>query len=177
MTRQRRLTRRFVIGLVASVIGGAIAVGARLSPDLGLGVFMVIACGVCFVWASNRAVVDFPDLTPLGRSTITFTGGAAFTGLIFLIGVQTGWVDIPTQITTSQIGLLSIYSIAAMALSQILFIASVGRLGIALTSFHINVAPFYVMMILIVLGGTLDWRAILGAVIVGVGVVLSQDRA
>jgi hypothetical protein len=63
-----------------------------------------------------------------------------------------------------------------MALSQILFIASVERLGIALTSFHINIAPFYVMIILIALGGGWNWHAALGALIVGLGVFIAQGE-
>ncbi|MEM8730679.1 MAG: DMT family transporter [Pseudomonadota bacterium] len=175
--RQRRLTRRFVVGLAASVLGGAIAVGGRVSPDLGWGLLMAIASGICFAWASNAAVRDFPSLSPVGRSTITFCGAAVFTGLVFTVMWAVGMAEMPRQITSQQIGLLAIYAVAAMALSQILFIASVGRLGIALSSFHINIAPFYVMVILIALGGAWDWRAGLGAAVVGLGVPISQHRS
>ncbi|MDA0961500.1 MAG: EamA family transporter, partial [Proteobacteria bacterium] len=82
----------------------------------------------------------------------------------------------PTAIDASQIGLLAIYAIAGMALSQVLFIATVGRLGIAVASFHINIAPFYVMLILLGLGSDWSWPQAIGATIVGVGVILSQRR-
>ena len=61
-----------------------------------------------------------------------------------------------------------------MGLSQLLWIASVGRLGIGLASFHINVAPFYVMVIMLVLGAAWSWPQAIGAAIVGAGVVLAQ---
>ena len=173
--RQRRLNMRFGLGLLASLIGGAIAIGGEFSPDLGWGILMAIASGILFVWASNSAVQDFPDLSPAGRSAITFVGAALFTSLSFAVAWGFGVAEMPVTITSDQFGLLAIYAVAAMALSQVLFIASVGRIGIALTSFHINIAPFYVMMILLALGGAWDWRAALGAAIVGLGVVISQS--
>ena len=174
--RQRRLTRRFLTGLTASVAGGAIAVGGSTSPDLGWGILMAIGSGFFFVWASNAAVRDFPELSPIGRSTITFVGAAMFTAVVFSVGIHMQAFELPSAISSRQWGLLAIYSVAAMALSQILFIASVGKLGIALSSFHINIAPFYVMVMLIALGGTWDWRAVIGAAIVGFGVLIAQER-
>ena len=174
--RQRRLTGRFVAGLFVSVIGGIVAIGANLSIDVGWGVLLAVTSGFCFTWASNAAVRELPDLTPTGRSTITFFGAAWITFLAYLTGWWMDWVDYPEVTDPKQIGLLAIYAVAAMALSQILFIASVGKLGIALTSFHLNIAPFYLMIILVALGGTWDWRAAVGASIVGVGVLLSQQK-
>jgi drug/metabolite transporter (DMT)-like permease len=173
---QRRVTRRYLSGLAASVVGGAVAVGGSFSADLGLGVLMAIASGFCFSWASHAAVRDFPEMSAVGRSTITFVGAGLFTLVIFAVLSIAGIVQLPGTISGKEWSLLAVYSVAAMALSQILFIASVGRLGIALTSFHINIAPFYVMLIMIALGGAWDGRAAIGAAIVGIGVLLSQPR-
>ncbi len=172
----RRLSARFVAGLGASVLGGGIAVGGAFSPDVGWGILMAVAAGFFFTWASHAAVRDFPDMSAMGRSTITFAGAGVFTAMIFAAMSWAGEVAIPQVITPKEWGLLAVYAVAAMALSQILFIASVARLGIALSSFHINIAPFYVMLIMIALGGAWDWRAAIGAAIVGIGVLLSQPR-
>lgn len=172
----RRLSTRFLVGLAASVLGGAVAVGGSISPELGWGILMAVGSGLCFAWASNASVMDFPELSPVGRSAITFVGAAVFTGTIFCICWASELVEFPAAISVHEMALLSVYSVAAMALSQILFIASVGRLGIALASFHINIAPFYVMVMLIALDGSWDWRAVVGAAIVGLGVLISQDR-
>lgn len=176
LNRQRRLSGRFVIGLLVSVLGGIIAISESVSLSLGWGVLMAISSGFCFAWASNSAVRDLPEMSPTGRSTITFAGAALITFVVFLSAWLSGWVAAPGISSSSQFGLLVIYSVAAMALSQILFIASVGKLGIALTSLHLNIAPFYLMIILVALGGAWDWRTALGASIVGVGVLLSQKR-
>ncbi len=174
--RQRRLSARFVFGLLVSVFGGVVAIGSNLSLDIGWGILLAITSGFCFTWASNAAVRELPDLSPTGRSTITFIGAALITFLVFFASWSMGWVAFPVVSDPNQIGLLAIYAVAAMALSQILFIASVGKLGIALTSFHLNIAPFYLMIILVVLGGVWNWQAAVGASIVGVGVLLSQRR-
>ena len=65
---------------------------------------------------------------------------------------------------------------AGMALSQVMWIASVGHLGVAVAAFHINVAPFYVMLLMIALGGSWSWPQAIGAAIVAFGVLLSQER-
>ena len=173
--RQRRITTRFVLGMIASMFGGAVAVGGNISADVGWGVLLAVLSGVCFAWASHATVHALPNLSPIGRSASTFVGAAIFTFAIFVGAWMSDSIAVPDRISTTQFGLLAIYSIAAMALAQILFIASVGKLGVALSSFHINIAPFYVMIMLIALGGTWDWRAAIGAAIVGMGVLLSQS--
>ncbi len=177
-TGQRRLRANFILGLVFSLVGGVIASGAGgLSADLGLGALAAVTSCFLFSWGSFATVRDFPDLSALGRSTVTLAGGGAMT-LALLTGAAILGQDVApaTAIDASQIGLLAIYAIAGMALSQVLFIATVGRLGIAVASFHINIAPFYVMLILLGLGSDWSWPQAIGATIVGVGVILSQRR-
>ena len=71
---------------------------------------------------------------------------------------------------------IDIYSVIAMAISQVFFIAAIDKVGIAITSLHLNFSPFYVMIILFVLGGTWDLRAVIGASIVAFGVWLAQVK-
>ncbi|MBC6408437.1 MAG: hypothetical protein GDA40_10190 [Rhodobacteraceae bacterium] len=59
--RERRLNRFFALGLGAPVLGGAVATNAVAPAALGLGV--------------AAAVREFPDLSPIGRSTVTLGGG------------------------------------------------------------------------------------------------------
>ncbi|MFC6688692.1 hypothetical protein [Jhaorihella thermophila] len=122
-----------------------------------------------------KAVQDFPDLSPLGRTTITLAGGMVLMVLVTAVMGTMGSDMLPRgTVGVEQFGLLTIYAVTGMALSQVMWIASVGRLGIAVASFHINIAPFYVMVILLSLGGAWDWRQATGAAIVALGVVLSQ---
>jgi drug/metabolite transporter (DMT)-like permease len=172
---KRRLRLPFIIGLVASVVGGVIATGGSAPADLGIGAALAITSCILFTWGSDSAVRDFPDLTPIGRTTITLLGGTVLTALLFLVTRFLGLVDLPPRaFNLPDMGLLAIYAIGGMALSQFLWISAVGRLGVALASFHINIAPFYVMLILLALGGSWSWPQVLGAAVVAAGVVIAQ---
>lgn len=176
VTGQRRLRRNFIFGLSASVMGGYVATGGSgLSADVGLGALCAVGSCFLFAWGSFSAVRDFPELSPMGRSTITLAGGCAMTILLLFASYAIGLEIRPSEpVDQYQLSLLALYAVASMALSQVMFIASVGRLGVAVASFHINAAPFYVMMILLCLGAAWSWPQAIGAMIVGVGVILSQ---
>ena len=180
VAERKALKSTFVIGLAASVIGGIVATGGSVPAggglsDLWLGVFCAVASCVLFAWGSFIAVRDFAGLSPIGRTTITLCGGLVFTSVTFIIARALGYAVGPDQIFEAQtLGLLAIYGIGGMAISQFLWIASVDRLGIALASFHTNVAPFYVMLILVAIGGAWSWPQAIGAAIVALGVVVAQ---
>jgi len=171
---RRKLTIKFAGGLIASITGGLIAVSENISIDLGLGVLMALASGFFYMWASDKSVTGLPAISSIARSTITFTGAAVFTTFSFVIFFTLGFIEIPSGVTGAQFFNLIIYSVIAMAISHIFFIIAVDKVGVAITSIHLNFAPFYVMIILFLLGGTWDLRAIIGASIVAFGVWLAQ---
>ena len=149
------------MGLVLSVAGGLIAVrGAEGEVDLGIGVLAALASVICYTWGSRETVRALPDLTPLGRSAIT-VAGCAVVALIaaladgFLRGNWPDWAAIgPTEFAG-----LAIFGIGSMAISQLLWIISVGRIGIGAASMHMNAVPFYVMLMVFALGGAWNWCA------------------
>jgi drug/metabolite transporter (DMT)-like permease len=174
----RTLTGRLVAGLLLSIAGGVAAYMARLGGfGLGIGALLALASIVTFSWGSRATVNGFPDLSPLGRTTITLSGAALGTIVLSLllsaIGNGTGvqW----SAIGWPEIGALLIYGIGSMAISQLLWIVGVGRLGIGIASMHINAAPFYVMMFMFLLGNPWNgWQAA-AALVVGAGVLLAQS--
>ncbi len=176
-TGARRLRWNFALGVVVSIIGGLIATSAVAPAQLGLGAICAIVSTGLFCWATMATARDFPELSQTGRSTITFFGGLVVALLLFFGARQVDMDVMPTaQIDVQQIGMLGIYALVSMGLSQVLFVGSVGKLGVALASFHINIAPFYVMLIMLVLGEEWNWTRALGAGVVAVAVVLAQDR-
>ena len=74
----------------------------------------------------------------------------------------------------SNMGLLLIYACLALGLSQVFWIKAVGEVGIGVASFHLNATPFYVMIIIFILGSEWNWMQALGAVILTVGTVMAQ---
>lgn len=106
---------------------------------------------------------------------MTLAGGLLFTAMCFVVARGLGIAEGPASVFDPHtLALLAIYSIGGMAISQFFWIASVERLGIGLAAFHINVAPFYVMLILLGLGGVWSWPQAIGAAIVALGVVVAQ---
>ena len=177
---RKALKRSFILGLVASVTGGIVATGGSVpsgenAANLFAGVGCAVASCTLFAWGSYVAVRDFAGLSAIGRTTMTLAGGMILTALCFVTANAAGLAAAPEDIlNTRTLGLLAVYGVGGMAVSQYFWIASVDRLGIGLASFHINVAPFYVMLILIGLGGVWSWPQAIGAAIVGLGVVVAQ---
>ncbi len=173
----RRLRWNFALGVLVSIVGGLIATSAVAPAQLGLGAVCAIGATGLFCWASMATARDFPDLSHTGRTTITFAGGLVMASLLVFGAAQMGMDVLPaTAFDTQQAGMLMIYAIISMGLSQVFFVASIGKLGVALTSFHINIAPFYVMVIMVMMGDEWNSTRALGAGIVALSVVLAQDR-
>ena len=177
---RKALKLTFIVGLIASVIGGIVATGGSVphggsSANLWAGVGCAVASCTLFAWGSYIAVRDFAVLSMIGRTTLTLAGGMILTAVCFFIARAVGLAAAPVDILNGQtLGLLAIYGIGGMAISQFFWIASVDQLGIGLAALHINVAPFYVMLILIGLGGVWSWPQAIGAGIVALGVVVAQ---
>jgi len=173
----RRITRRFMIGLAATVAGGFIATNGLPSGQLGLGAAYAVCAVFLWTWASMAVNRDLPTLGPIGRSTLTFTGGAFALWVMAAGTFVSGSLVLPSEpISVEQIQLLLIYTVIAMAISQVLWIASVGKLGVALACFHMNLTPFFVMLIMVGLGAGWYWPQAYGAALVGIGVLIAQKK-
>lgn len=174
----RRITPGLLLGGALSLAGGFLVVqGAQGEPGLGLGLGALI-CFVsvlAFTIGSRWSVTFFPDLTSVGRTTITLTGAAICINIMALASLALGgprpdWA----ALDQSHLAALLIYSISGMAISQLLWIYAVGRLGIGLSSLHINATPFYVMLIVFALGGAWIWGQVASAALVALGVLVAQ---
>ena len=172
----RKLTLQIALGLLLSILGGILAAGnfdGGLS--FGFGALLCLGSVITFTLASRWTVTALPGLTPLGSTSLTVCG-AALAGTAFaLIG---GLFGLPGP-TLSAFGLtefsaLAIYGVGGLAISQLLWIIAVGRLGIAMSALHINLTPFYVMVFMLALGGTWSWIQALGAAFVAIGVLVAQ---
>ena len=172
----RKLSRGLVIGVALSLLGGVMALDGGNQPvALGLGALLSFASVLVYTLGSRMTVTSFPDLSPLGRTTVTLTGAAVVTGVAACAAALAGaappqWAALGWR----ELAALTIFAIGGLAISQVLWIRSVGHLGIALSSLHINATPFYVMLILFALGGAWNWTQAAAALVVGVGVLIAQ---
>jgi drug/metabolite transporter (DMT)-like permease len=175
------LTRGFSLGLVATLAGGLIATGVGsgqpLPADLGPGALMAVISALLFSWGSHHIVRDLPDSDALTRTVVSSLGATGFIVVAYVAFLALGLSALPPlPMTGTDLGLLAIYGILAFGVSQFAWIAAADKLGVAIAAFHINVAPFYVMLILLALGGAWSWPQAIGAAIVGAGVILAQRR-
>jgi drug/metabolite transporter (DMT)-like permease len=172
----KKITTKLVVGTLLSLAGGLMALGGVTGgTGLGLGALLCFGAVLLFTVGSRLTVTAFPQLTALGRTTITLTGATLATGVAAAVSLLLGaagpnWAVLGLK----EFGALALFSIGGLAISQMLWIASIGSIGIALASLHINATPFYVMIILFVLGGQWRWSQALAAAIVGLGVLVAQ---
>lgn len=174
----RKLTVWVTLGMGLSLVGGVLAfVGQFGSDGIGIGALAAFGSVFAFTWGSRATVKRFPDLSPVGRTTITLAGAGVISTLAALLTLPLG---APTgdfaALGWPEYRAMALYSVGALAISQLLWIVAVGRLGIGVASFHINATPFYVMLFLFVLGGIWNQTQALGAVIVVLGVMIAQYR-
>ncbi|OYX21209.1 MAG: hypothetical protein B7Z04_03770 [Rhodobacterales bacterium 32-66-9] len=173
---KRPFTRALALGLVLSLAGGLIAVSsAEGEVDFGVGVLAALASVLLYTWGSRETIRALPELSALGRVTITVAGCA---GVVLVAAVADGalrgsWPDWGA-IGPTQFAGLAVFGIGSMAISQLLWIISVGRIGIGAASMHMNAVPFYVMLIVFILGGPWNWAQTLGAAIVVSGALIAQ---
>lgn len=172
----RKVTMALAAGLALSVLGALVALGGRLGGiGFGAGALLCFASVLAYAAGSRLSITAFPDLTALGRTTVTITGSAVLTIAAALAHIATG-APSPDfgAFGLKEFGALLLIGVGSLAASQLLWIIGVGRLGIGLAALHINATPFYVMAILSALGAPWGWAEAGGAAIVGLGVLIAQ---
>jgi drug/metabolite transporter (DMT)-like permease len=175
----RRVRARFLLGIGFAIAGGIIATGRTTGLGAaGWGALLSLISVVLYAWGSRAAMTSRAGLSTLGVTAVTMTGAALF-GLVALAwGLATDdALRIPASLDAEQIGAILLYALIATAASQLLWLIGVGHLGVAVASVHINAAPFYVMLMLLSLGGAWHWNQAFGAGLVAIGVLAAQQRS
>ena len=68
-------------------------------------------------------------------------------------------------------------AVGSIALVQLFWIWGAGGLRILFASSHMNIAPFYVMAIVVVfMGAQCNWSQAFGAGLVGIAVLIAQSK-
>ena len=174
----RKLRRWFVLGFILVIVGGLLATGVDFSnATFGFGALIGVFGSVLYAWGSRATVKNLPSLTSLGQTTVTSFGMTVFGLGFYLIALAFGLPGtIIPEVTNNHIILILITGWVSLSISQYLWIKGVGALGIGIASFHLNGAPFFVMLILLLMGETWDWQQAFGAFILVVGVIVSQKN-
>ena len=175
----RKMTVWFFCGVILVLWGGYIASGASMSQsNIGFAILIGFLGVALFAWGSRATVKSLPGMTNLGQVSVTSLGMALLSIVLYFI--CTIFMDLTnsvSSITLKHLGLILIYAWLGLGISQILWIKAVSQLGIGIASFHLNAVPFYVMLMLFLLGDQWIWRQAIGALVVITGVIIAQQKS
>ena len=172
----RKLSGALVLGLLLSLAGGMMALDFKAGGmSMGFGALLCFCSVLSFTLGSRLTVTAFPGLSPIGRTALTISGAAIAVSTVAALGIAFGAPppDFSAWGWKETLALLA-FSVGSLGISQLMWIMSVEKLGIGLSGLHINAAPFYVMIILFLLGGRWDWGQAAAACLVAVGVLIAQ---
>ncbi|MDP1575812.1 MAG: DMT family transporter [Cypionkella sp.] len=172
----RKLSVALVLGLLLSLAGGMMALDFKAGGmSMGFGALLCFCSVLSFTLGSRLTVTAFPGLSPIGRTALTISGAAIAVSTVAALGIAFGAPppDFSAWGWKETLALLA-FSVGSLGISQLMWIMSVEKLGIGLSGLHINAAPFYVMIILFLLGGRWDWGQAAAACLVAVGVLIAQ---
>ena len=107
-----------------------------------------------FAWVTRATARNFQSPSPIGQTTITLVGCLFVEIILYGACFITGLGEIHAgSLDSVNLILLLGMAIASTAVGQLLWIWGAGGLGILFASLHMNVAPFYVMAIVVVFMG------------------------
>ena len=129
---------------------------------------------ILWTWSMRQAVSVLLPIPALPRVTLMMLSGAV---LLLPIMVLAHWLGITELVifwTTTDILLVSWLSIFSIGLATVVWYLSAESLGPTVAAIHLNIVAFYVLIITVFMGGKILITQILGAVLVGIGVVTAQ---
>ncbi|MDA9990808.1 DMT family transporter [Paracoccaceae bacterium] len=176
---KRMLKLHLIVAIVLAFIGGIFAGGVNLNDvTFGIGALFCLIAIVLFAWVTHATTNDLKLLSPIGQTAITLIGCLTVVLVAYIVSVIIGVKEYHIGLTgVTEITLLIVMAVASIALAQLLWIWGAGGLGILLASLHMNIAPFYVMAIVVIfMGDQWNWSQALGAALVGIAVLIAQSK-
>ena len=176
---KRMLKLHLIVAIVLAFIGGIFAGGVNLNDvTFGIGALFCVIAIVLFAWVTHATTNDLKLLSPIGQTAITLIGCLTVVLVAYIVSVIIGVKEYHIGLTgVTEITLLIVMAVASIALAQLLWIWGAGGLGILLASLHMNIAPFYVMAIVVIfMGDQWNWSQALGAGLVGIAVLIAQSK-
>ncbi len=180
VTRVERLTVVLAAGIVLAAAGGAIASiglqdgasGSREGSYLGA---IVIATGVVFyVWYSRSMVAVSPQVSPLAKAAISMVMLTLMTLIYAEFAVLFGLVPLEYDLSGPSLLMLAWLGPISIGASTVLWFLAGKMVGITIASMHHNLVPLYVMVIMLLLGGSIEVLTLAGAGLVIAGAALAQ---
>jgi drug/metabolite transporter (DMT)-like permease len=131
---------------------------------------------VLWTWYSHAGITRLPGMGDLARSTLLLGASAAVSAVLALAGLGLGLVELRADLTPTGLALLLWLGGVAVGLTLPPWFLGVRLLGITVASMHQNLAPLYVMLVALLLGGSVVAGQVGGAVLVLAGAAIAQLR-
>jgi drug/metabolite transporter (DMT)-like permease len=171
-----RLNAHLTLGILLAMAGGVVASlppGSWLPAPKG-GEFLVLLSQILWTWYSRISATRLGALDAIAKSTLGLTIGGTFLLLVACLLTATGLAPLEVDLGRDSLLLLGWLAGFSIAASVSLWLAGVRLLGATVASIHTNLAPFYVMLMALVLGTSPRPGQFLGALLVVAGAVLAQ---
>ena len=173
----RRLSLQLIAGITLSMAGGLLALDFSAGgSNVALGALFCCGSVLLYTLGSRLTVTSFPTLSLIGRTALTMAGAAismlVIAGANLAMGAPLADHSLWGMREVISLGL---FAIGGLALCQLLWIISINRIGIGMSSLHTNASPFYVMLIMFLwLSAPWNWLQAGAAGLVALGVLVAQ---
>lgn len=179
MAGDERITPLVGGGLILAVAGGIWASLGTHSGTIGLegGEPLMLLAVILFAWYSRASIRRLPDMSSLAKSALTLTAAGVTTTAASAAAQALGVVDLHLTVDGGSLALIVWIACIANGLSMAFWLEGAKRLGVTIAAVHLNLVPFYVMLMALGLGSRVGLHQIAGAVLVVLGAVLTQMPA
>lgn len=162
---------------VALAIAGALLLSPSLrgdGPGFRGGEPLLILNVILWTWYSRATGERLGGLGSLATGGLTMACGAALL-LVLAALIATAW-PLAFAVGAPQLGWLAWMGVIAIGGSVPLWLVASRRLGVTVASLHVNLAPFYVVLLGLGVGGAIVPRQLAGAALIASGAVIAQLR-
>lgn len=178
---RERLDRQLLLALAFALAGGIVAglgrSGAVLRPTVpGLGELVVLLAFVAWTMFGRATVRRLAHVDDLTRTAVMATGAAAWLTLVALLLLAAGLVPLRVDLGATALVQLAVLGAVGVGLATLLWFMGARHLGVTVAAMHQNAVPFYVMLMGLAVGGTLQLGPVLGALLVVLGAFIAQRR-
>ena len=178
-TGTERLTLALTLGIVLSVLGGAVTSyvpsdAGAIDTDAVFGSALVFGAIVLFVIYTRATDTHLGRLPDTAKAGLTMFASMIIIGDLAFLAV--GWDLVPLKFDFSPVtvGLILWLGSIAIGVSMTLWFVSVRLIGATVTTMHHNMVPFYVIILAFWMGGTILMQHWIGAMLVIAGAVIAQ---
>ena len=172
---EEQMTLRLGTALCLAIGGGVVVSVSNLDSELGFrgGELLMICAVVLWTWFSRVSVTKLRSIPPFPRMALALTvAGLALFPIVLIFH----WTAMPMFELSWRISdvWLPVCLAFGVAFSTGFWMMSADRIGVTIAAIHVNVVPFYVVVLMILFGGFLNLWQLGGAILVAAGVILAQ---